>query len=186
MRWYPVSGIWILLFINLSMYWFAVYATRLVFGGWFSIDNSRFHHSNDNLEIHKMDKIGFLYINNHIIHHSGCYNLHEWIRGHIYGITRVSAVVDFLSFLCWIINSTFLAYRITRYAHWFSEQYHSIYIPFYANLTSFLIGMVGGILYYRHKQGHIDLTKSKVCFVAVSTTYYLFVMNSLLIDRFPF
>lgn len=54
-------------------------------------------------------------------------------------------------------------FRTTRYAHWYDKQYHTIYIPFYTNMGSFVFGMIAGLLYCKHKQGHIDLTKSKVC-----------------------
>lgn len=30
-------------------------------------------------------------------------------------------------------------------------------------MGSFVFGMIAGLLYCKHKQGHIDLTKSKVC-----------------------
>lgn len=53
--------------------------------------------------------------------------------------------------------------RKTRYAHWYDEQYRKAYIPFYTNMGSFTFGMIAGLLYCKHKQGQIDLTKSKVC-----------------------
>lgn len=90
-------------------------------------------------------------------------------------------------FYVWII--VVLLHRITRYAHWFSEQYHSIYIPFYGNLTSFLFGMIGGILYCRHKQGHIDLTKSKVWIFScrkiiwINSLFYSIVVASVLVQH---
>lgn len=54
--------------------------------------------------------------------------------------------------------------RKTRYAHWYDEQYQKAYIPFYTNMSSFSFGMIAGLLYCKHKQGHIDLTKSRVGF----------------------
>lgn len=53
--------------------------------------------------------------------------------------------------------------RKTRYAHWYDVQYQKAYIPFYTNMGSFTFGMIAGLLYCKHKQGQIDLTKSKVC-----------------------
>lgn len=53
-------------------------------------------------------------------------------------------------------------YRTTRYAHWYDEQYQTFYIPFYTNISSIVLGMIAGLLYTKHKAGHIDLTKSKV------------------------
>lgn len=53
--------------------------------------------------------------------------------------------------------------RTQRYAHWYDAQYHSTYIPFYGNAHSFIFGMIGGLVYSKHKQGHFDLTKTKVC-----------------------
>lgn len=62
-----------------------------------------------------------------------------------------------------IVITTYCQFRRNqRYAHWYDRMYHNIYIPSYANFGSFLFGMIGGYLYCLHKQGHIDLVRSKV------------------------
>lgn len=68
-------------------------------------------------------------------------------------------------------------YRATRYAHWYDEQYRKAYIPFYTNMSSFIFGMIAGLLYCKHKQGHIDLSKSKVCYILFLYSELLFAID---------
>lgn len=49
-------------------------------------------------------------------------------------------------------------------------MYHNIYIPSYTNFGSFLFGMIGGYLYCLHKQGHIDLVRTKVSGILYADT----------------
>ncbi|XP_031617702.1 nose resistant to fluoxetine protein 6-like [Contarinia nasturtii] len=82
----------------------------------------------------------------------------------VFGTTfAISFLIPAIITYRYSFEGTFMASpETTRYAHWYDEQYQTIYIPFYTNMGSFVLGMIAGLLYCKHKQGHIDLTKSKV------------------------
>lgn len=88
----------------------------------------------------------------------------KWTKPIFASVFAISFLIPAVITYIYRFEGTFMASpETTRYAHWYDEQYHTIYIPFYTNMGSFVLGMIAGLLYCKHKQGHIDLTKSKVC-----------------------
>ncbi|XP_055315466.1 nose resistant to fluoxetine protein 6-like [Sitodiplosis mosellana] len=87
----------------------------------------------------------------------------KWTKPIFAFVFAISFLIPAVITYIYRFEGTFMAApETTRYAHWYDEQYHTIYIPFYTNMGSSVLGMIAGLLYCKHKQGHIDLTKSKV------------------------
>lgn len=146
---------------------FTVYATCMVFSRWFSIDNHGNIYSNANLAIHQIDKSVVFDSDGNIICCASCYYIYLPIWWNVHGCTRVCVLYCIFLEIIWENRNCkhfflLIFFRSTRYSHLFDSMYKTIYIPWYTNTGSFVLGMIGGLVWCKHKQGLIDLSKSKV------------------------
>lgn len=161
----------------LCLIFYSVHATCLVFSSGLSVGHFRHHYPIGGMEIQQIHKTHFCSRFWHIIFHTSHYHVSKSIRRNLHGHTRVRFIQTKYPSIWpkqmgekenkWngISDSQkWFHCRKTRYAHWYDEQYQKAYIPFYTNMSSFSFGMIAGLLYCKHKQGHIDLAKSRVGF----------------------
>lgn len=55
-----------------------------------------------------------------------------------------------------------ISFREQRFIFLMHKDYYITYLPFYMNSGSFLLGLIGGIIYCENRAGHINLYENKV------------------------